>query len=276
MNPYSESLERIFIKIKEASSQELGFVIYEMVQTIQSIDNGNFFNEVKNKCHVQNLEDWLKNNNNKSFLSIGINLPKDKDEKLSILTQIFVFIGKQSNALDFIIRYFEMGLSSLARLMITGTMLFSTNQKKIEESFNLNLKYDIDAISKFHKSITCEFERLLLNEIELKYKHQKKIIMGDNFEHIVNSTVINKSLLQNSLNKYADNENIISALKKLEKIVFDSENRDAIDTFNNMNEELAQISPSKSKIKAFWNMLIDILPTIKNMTDIVATITSLF
>lgn len=111
--------------------------------------------------------------------------------------------------------------------------------------------------------------------VVVKYsKNKTKIIMGDNFENITNSTIVNKNFLLEVMEKVDDNTTLL--LVKLRKIVEESNNEEAVELFNDLLEELSQQKPRTRRLKSFWHELVSLLPQINNITDITANINSLF
>ena len=136
-------------------------------------------------------------------------------------------------------------------------------------------KKEIKNVSMFNEEVSSEFERLLLDDLDIKYsKNKTKIIMGDNFENITNSTIVNKNFLLEVMEKVDDNTTLL--LVKLRKIVEESNNEEAVELFNDLLEELSQQKPRTRRLKSFWHELVGLLPQINNITDITTNINSLF
>jgi hypothetical protein len=96
----------------------------------------------------------------------------------------------------------------------------------------------------------------------------KQVIMGDKFENISNSTIINRSNLENVLNKYESDNELKNAIQELKQIVENSGNEEAKESFNDLTAEMAKPELKKSKLKAFWSSLTSTLPSILTMTNI--------
>lgn len=283
MNPYSDSLKRCFENVLSSKPYELDSAIDELMETIKEIDNGKFLKKLKLLHPLNDIEDWLEVNVKKGYFNdsgYGINLPINKDEKLGVITQIFVHIWEDTTANDFVTKYFESMITTSSNLCQEVLGIFSAFQgnTKVIEKVNKNVRRnELASIRTFHQDLTEQFERLLLNKLEFEYKTtREKIIMGDNFEKISNSVIINRNKLNNVLNRYDNNDDLKLALDAIKKIVVKSRNEDAINMFNDINEELLQKTPRKSRLKAFWNELTMILPSIKKMTDITVGLTNIF
>lgn len=114
----------------------------------------------------------------------------------------------------------------------------------------------------------------------LKYKEVLNLevkIMGDNFSNITNSTIINRSNVENAFNKVkgSHDEETAKALMTIAKMIEESNNTEAGEVFDDFNEELNKDEPKKSKLNAFWNQLNGLLPSISNAVDIVEKVTAL-
>ena len=102
--------------------------------------------------------------------------------------------------------------------------------------------------------------------------------MGDVFENISNSTIINRSYLEGSLNKVKKDvsEDTADALRQIAEFIGKSGNEAAIENFNSFNEELQKEDASKNKLKTWWNGVTDALPGLLKMTELVAKVIALF
>jgi hypothetical protein len=107
----------------------------------------------------------------------------------------------------------------------------------------------------------------------IKYKELLNIkinVMGDYFSNISNSTIINKSKVENAFNKIKNNhdEHTAAALVTIANFVEGSNNKEAGEAFDDFNEELNKEEPKKSKLSAFWNQLSVLLPVISTTVGI--------
>lgn len=141
-----------------------------------------------------------------------------------------------------------------------GYYLCSHNEKNCYENIGLE---------KYGKSII----RLCENFKNSNYKTiVQEIIMGDKFENISNSTIINRSNLENALNRNKNDKDFAEILDKVRQLVEQSGNKDVGEAFNDFTEELSKEEPKKSKLKSFWDSLTSYLPNILSMTDITGKI----
>jgi hypothetical protein len=104
------------------------------------------------------------------------------------------------------------------------------------------------------------------------------IVMGDRFENISGSTIINKSLVQNSLNKVKEqyDEETSKALQEVAQFIHNSKNRSAGALFNEFNQELSKPEPDKSALGNLWSSIQNVLPQIVTISGAVAKIVTLF
>src|SRR6266508_3930552 len=97
--------------------------------------------------------------------------------------------------------------------------------------------------------------------------------MGDRFENISNSTIVERSF--NKLAKdYGDDT--AQALQQLAGEIEKSGDREAAETFEAFNEELQKPEPKKSVLKSLFNGITLALPTLNTMTDLIEKISKIF
>lgn len=102
--------------------------------------------------------------------------------------------------------------------------------------------------------------------------------MGDKFENVRNATIVNRSFVQNAFNKVKReyDEETAQALKEIAEEIEKSKNTEAAENFNSFNEELQKPEPKKSILRTLWAGVTTALPSMLQMTDIVAKISKLF
>lgn len=277
---YSNIIQRAFIMLnKQDSYVGMDNGIRKILNTLEGIDDGIYINEIENGFPDFNMDDWLAKHKSEGLLGSchGILLPIDKNLRLFSLLGIFRKI-EQSSFEEYIDEYYSDDmLSTGVELFASVAGIYAGLKGKPDLNFQTMERHrqkEIKKVKEFNEEISSDFERLLLDDIELKYPSNKtKIIMGDNFENISNSTIINKSLLLEVMEKEDDGINHI--LMKIKRNVEDSQNEDAIGLFNDLLEELSNNEPKKRRLRSFWNGLVELLPHIKNITDITSTINTL-
>lgn len=283
MSKYSKVLKRSFEKLMNSEDyHSVDCAIEEIMEYIKEIDNGLFGKELNDLYPISDMEQWLDKNRRNGHLGmgLGVNMPSDKNGKLGVLFQIFNYIYEDTSVEKYIDEYYADSYIRTGTDLLIGIAGIFNGLKgdpeltmKHNEQLRENEK---NKVTDFNESISNEFERLLLNKLDMAYPDEKtKIIHGDNFENIINSSIINKSSLVDVMNSYSDNK-LNKALLKLQAIIDKSKNEEAIDLFNDFNEELLKTTPKKSKLRAYWDRLQRILPSIKNMADITVAITGLF
>lgn len=253
--------------------------ISKILNILENIDNGLYLQNIEKGFQNFNIDTWIKENQSEGFLGRGhgILLPIDKELRLLSLLGIFKKI-RDSSIEDYLNSYYsEDFLSTGLELITSVTGVYEGLRGNPELNFRTverNRKKEIKNVNMFNEEVSSEFERLLLDDLEIKYpKNKTKIIMGDNFENITNSTIVNKSFLLEVMEKVDDNTTQL--LVKLKKIVEESNNEEAVGLFNDLLEELSQQKPKTRRLKSFWHELTGLLPQINNITDIAANINSL-
>lgn len=106
----------------------------------------------------------------------------------------------------------------------------------------------------------------------------REVVMGDKFEQISNSTIVNRSLVQNAFNRTKEevDEETADALLEVAQFVEESQDVAAGALMNQFTGELKEQQPDKSKLKQFWDGLIAVLPGVVKLADATAKITQLF
>ena len=101
---------------------------------------------------------------------------------------------------------------------------------------------------------------------------------GDKIDvHGSGNTIVNRSTVQNAFNRVAakHDEDIAKALLQIETAINKSGNKDAAENFN-PSAQLAKPEPKKSLLKSLWQGTLAALPTLKELPDVIAKISSLF
>lgn len=101
--------------------------------------------------------------------------------------------------------------------------------------------------------------------------------MSDKFENITNSTIVNRSAVENAfgLLKSQGNEEAANAIEEVAKIVEASGNSAAAKLFDALNEELTKEAPDKSILKQCWDGVVAILPDVGKIAGAAAAIAKL-
>lgn len=121
-------------------------------------------------------------------------------------------------------------------------------------------------------------DRKAIVKIIQKFQIVGEQIIGDKFENISNSTIVNRSLLSNALNnifeKYGDE--VKNALEELSKYIEHSRNTESAELLNGFNQELNNKEQNKTVLKTLWDGLVNSLPDAAKVTAAIATISKLF
>jgi len=104
------------------------------------------------------------------------------------------------------------------------------------------------------------------------------VVMGDMFAGIEGSTIVNKSNVERSFNRVRQeaSADVADALVKLAEVVAHSANKGAGAVLDAFNNELAKESPNKGELRSYWDSLVQLVPGISQMVDVVAKISKLF
>ena len=119
------------------------------------------------------------------------------------------------------------------------------------------------------------------NSIQLPTESFKLIletVMGDKYENITNSTIINRSSLENAFNQIKEqvDEETANALIEVAEIVGQSNNPAAGVLLTSFTEEVKSKEPGKSKLSQYWNGLVSVLPSVATLSTACAKIIPLF
>jgi hypothetical protein len=141
------------------------------------------------------------------------------------------------------------------------------NLKRITEERQRD--YPVVVVNKIENKI--QIDRYTTNNIQ-------EVVMGDQYKNITGSTIINRSVLTDSLNKVRieRGEDVAKALELVADVVSKSGNKRAGELFDSFNEELKKPEPKKSVLRSLWDGLVSALPTISTMAGVAQKIASLF
>jgi hypothetical protein len=102
--------------------------------------------------------------------------------------------------------------------------------------------------------------------------------MGDTFSNIQNSTIVNRSLVENAFNKTKSEigEDTAVILLKVSELVAQSGNKEAGELLDQFNEEFNKAQPRKSLLKRSWDGLVAVLLAVTSIAGAAAAIAKLF
>jgi Zn-dependent metalloprotease len=94
--------------------------------------------------------------------------------------------------------------------------------------------------------------------------------LGDKFEKVSNSTIVNKALIQNSFNKIQRdyNEDTSRALKQVAKFIEESSDPSSDALFNQFIEELNKPQADRSRLKNLWSGIEKVLPKVTKIAAV--------
>lgn len=102
--------------------------------------------------------------------------------------------------------------------------------------------------------------------------------MGDTFSNVSNSTIVNRSLVSGSFQHLGEQgeSDAAAAVRQLGEIIEQSDNQDAAEAFNALNEEIASGSPKKGVVRSLLNGIANALPAVAKVAESVDTIAKSF
>lgn len=280
MRNYLQIIENSFSNFRNLNNfYSIEYAIKELMGYIKEIKNGLFLDELLNLYPLDNVEEWISANPRKGNYGegLGVNLPTDKDEKLGALAQIFYYICTDSTVEKYIKEYYSSNswfdfIRSLAYLAWLWGGIKGDYKSSLKIQNDLE-KYEEMMIERFKITGVYEFERLVMNRMNREMEEIKKQNLV--IEGVENSTIVTGTYINNSMNTYLDKD-LKDALSKLQTIVNESGNQEAIEYFNDLKSEIKEIKSKPHRLKSYWNSLTQVLPQIKDMTDIARMITQLF
>lgn len=105
----------------------------------------------------------------------------------------------------------------------------------------------------------------------------EELVMGDKFENIHDSTIINRSAVRDALNatQLSLGKDFAEALSVVAAAVEESKNVAAGAIFNSFSEELKKPAPDKSMLRQCWDGLTTLLPNVATIAKASSTIAAL-
>lgn len=102
--------------------------------------------------------------------------------------------------------------------------------------------------------------------------------MGDKFENIQNSTIINRSVVSDAFNKIKEGygEDVANALMQIAEFIEESGNKEAGELFDGFNNEIKEQEPKKSVLKSLWGGIENALPTIIAVSEAIIKLKTIF
>lgn len=106
----------------------------------------------------------------------------------------------------------------------------------------------------------------------------EEIVVGDKFQNVSESTIVNRSVLQNAFNQVAvtHGPEILAALESLASQVKGSGNPAAIEILQEFTSELAKPEPRKPILQSLWSGLIEAAPSILELAGVAEKVKALF
>lgn len=280
MKNYLQIIENSFSNFKKLNKfYDIEYAIKELMGYIKEIKGGLFLDELLNLYPLDNVKEWISANPRKGKYGegLGVNLPINKDEKLGALTQIFYYISTKSTCEEYINEYYSSNLVfELVRTVNMLSQMWRGIRGDYESCFKAAEsveKYEAAMVKTFIVTEVYEFERLIINKMKKEDEENKDSNMI--IKNVNNSTVVTGINLNNSMNTYLDKD-LGNVLSRLKTIVNESGNQEAIEYFNDLESEIKGNKFKPYRLKSYWTSLTQVLPQIKDMTDIARMITQIF
>ena len=102
--------------------------------------------------------------------------------------------------------------------------------------------------------------------------------MGDKFENIQHSTIVNRSKIEKAFNKSSEvvGKDVRNALVEIAEHIDASGNPAAGAVFNQFADEVGKDQPDKRRLRQYWDGLVSILPSVASLAGAAAAIAKLF
>jgi hypothetical protein len=106
----------------------------------------------------------------------------------------------------------------------------------------------------------------------------EEYVVGDKFENITNSTIVNRSQVEHAFNRTEARlgDEVASAIVEIAQLIDQSGNAAAGAVFDEFTAEVDKDQPDKSKLRQCWDGLVAILPSIVTVAGAGETIARLF
>jgi hypothetical protein len=106
----------------------------------------------------------------------------------------------------------------------------------------------------------------------------EEYIMGDKFENISNSTIVNRSSVGQAFNKYSTegSDDVAKALRSVADYVDESGNVAAAAVFDQFTAEVTESATDRSRARQLWDGLVAILPGITSIAGAAEAIAKIF
>ena len=151
--------------------------------------------------------------------------------------------------------------------------VYSTLLQKLKEVRG-NLHYQIARVIEKQKTIGAAkniYISTICEEANMTYA-------GDSFQDIKDSNIVSRSIVEASFNKVREefDSDTAKALKIVAAEIEKSGNKEASELFEGFNEELQKPKPKRSVLRNFWNGIVEALPQLASLAEVVVKVSALF
>ncbi|MDZ7963223.1 MAG: hypothetical protein RMY34_36125 [Aulosira sp. DedQUE10] len=238
----------------------------------------------ENKAEIKSLKSEIERLNGKiQFLSGQIerqNQSENKAEIKSLKSEIERLNGKIQFLSGQIERQNQYVVEYIPELFRKLSYEIDVNRSLIEKAISIakENQIQIGQIKNNQINILTRGSYGINDRSNNKIHQKEERIMGDKFEKVHNSTIINRSTVQNAFNRVQAefDDETANALKRVEEEINKSGNKEAAENFEAFTEELAKSEPKKSLLKTLWQGTLNGLPTLAQLSGVVSLIMKLF
>ena len=199
------------------------------------------------------------------FGIVALTQGRGDDQLIGLILAVVSFI------LFFIFRHFNKPLFILRMVTSSGSsnLLASKDESFIDELVSIFS----DAIDKRIRSATYNINAEKAKIVN-KSVHVEEAVMGDKYSDIHNSTIINRSTLNNALNSVEAKfgKETADALNLISTHLENNPSEIGKDLFNSFNAEFAREKPNKNILRTLWDGFLEHLPDTAKITAAIATI----
>jgi hypothetical protein len=214
-------------------------------------------------------QEQIKNNENARYKVLRYFYDSTKGDTYVML--------EESKIINFLVQHHNMMVEE-----VISALRYLNNENLIEcvtlgPSYSITHKgfKEMEWSIKHPEISTDHFSKQTIQQFFIQ---NSEVTMGDKFEQISNSTIINRSSVENAFNQTKErvNEETADALLEIAEVVEKSNNIAAGSLLNNFMDEVRAKEPDKSKLRQYWDALVSVLPSIATLATACSKIAALF
>jgi hypothetical protein len=183
---------------------------------------------------------------------------------------------------EFLQRSLDSSLEFLSRPQAFGREQAPLLQAALKVDIDHNL-HEWDALRQIVDQMRPAVKARMMSvaatsQIVTNIEEQYVMGTGDIFKDIHGSTIVNRSIVQASLNSLGQSgqEELAAALREIgAHLEQTSASSEVVESYENLAEEIGRPDRKKSRIKAFWDQLVELAPSVSALAGAVSAVTSL-